>query len=166
MDERFGFHSVIVLLLFGIAAGVRNCYLILKTAYSEKRRKETWKIKVLKSLISGILLCGILFQAVFVWFSDAKVFFSLGLWIGVGVAVFMAWHIRYSLEDALDMSEGDAPKHMYRMYGIRMAVVLVVFFITAYFEIGSMIGVLLGVMTLKVGAYMQPLLQKIKKKRR
>ena len=114
--------------------------------------------KVLKSLISGILLCGILFQAVFVWFSDAKVFFSLGLWIGVGVAVFMAWHIRYSLEDALDMSEGDAPKHM--------AVVLVVFFITAYFEIGSMIGVLLGVMTLKVGAYMQPLLQKIKKKRR
>ena len=116
--------------------------------------------KVLKSLISGILLCGILFQAVFVWFSDAKVFFSLGLWIGVGVAVFMAWHIRYSLEDALDMS------HMYRMYGIRMAVVLVVFFITAYFEIGSMIGVLLGVMTLKVGAYMQPLLQKIKKKRR
>ena len=41
--------------------------------------------KVLKSLISGILLCGILFQAVFVWFSDAKVFFSLGLWIGV-------WH--------------------------------------------------------------------------
>ena len=60
--------------------------------------------KVLKSLISGILLCGILFQAVFVWFSDAKVFFSLGLWIGVGVAVFMAWHIRYSLEDALDMS--------------------------------------------------------------
>ena len=122
--------------------------------------------KVLKSLISGILLCGILFQAVFVWFSDAKVFFSLGLWIGVGVAVFMAWHIRYSLEDALDMSEGDAPKHMYRMYGIRMAVVLVVFFITAYFEIGSMIGVLLGEMTLKVGAYMQPLLQKIKKKRR
>ena len=53
--------------------------------------------KVLKSLISGILLCGILFQAVFVWFSDAKVFFSLGLWIGVGVAVFMPWHIRYSL---------------------------------------------------------------------
>ena len=36
------------------------------------------------------------------------------------------------------------------------------FLITAYFEIGSMIGVLLGVMTLKVGAYMQPLLQKIK----
>ncbi len=34
--------------------------------------------KVLKSLISGILLCGILFQAVFVWFSDAKVFFFTG----------------------------------------------------------------------------------------
>ena len=35
-----GFTSVIVLLLFGIAAGVRNCYLILKTAYSEKGEKK------------------------------------------------------------------------------------------------------------------------------
>lgn len=53
--------------------------------------------KVLKSLISGILLCGILFQAVFVWFSDAKVFFSLGLWIGVGVARFygMAHQVQF-----------------------------------------------------------------------
>ena len=62
-------------------------------------------------------LCGFLMQRSF----------SLGLWIGVGVAVFMAWHIRYSLEDALDMSGGRCLKHMYRMYGIRMAVVLVVF---------------------------------------
>lgn len=46
--------------------------------------------KVLKSLISGILLCGILFQAVFVWFSDAKVFFSLGLWIES--ALPFLWH--------------------------------------------------------------------------
>ena len=116
--------------------------------------------KVLKSLISGILLCGILFQSL-CGFLMQRSFFHWGCG-----SEFRDRHIRYSLEDALDMSEGDAPKHMYRMYGIRMAVVLVVFFITAYFEIGSMIGVLLGVMTLKVGAYMQPLLQKIKKKRR
>ena len=45
--------------------------------------------KVLKSLISGILLCGILFQAVFVWFLMQRSFFT-GLWIGVGVAVL--WH--------------------------------------------------------------------------
>lgn len=53
--------------------------------------------KVLKSLISGILLCGILFQAVFVWFSDAKVFFSLGLWIGVGRCRFygMAHQVQF-----------------------------------------------------------------------
>lgn len=47
--------------------------------------------KVLKSLISGILLCGILFQAVFVWFSDAKSFFT-GAVDASRRAVFMAWH--------------------------------------------------------------------------
>ena len=67
LDERFGFHSVIVLLLFGIAAGVRNCYLIFKNSLFRKKEKRNMEDKVLKSLISGILLCGILFQAVFVW---------------------------------------------------------------------------------------------------
>lgn len=45
LDEHFGFHSVIVLLLFGIAARCTQLLSDLKTAYSEKRRKETWKIR-------------------------------------------------------------------------------------------------------------------------
>ena len=121
----------------------------------------------LKDLISGILLCGVLFQAVFMWFFDSRLFFTVGLWIGIAIAVFMAWHIHYSLDIALDMpGEGDASKYMYRMYAIRMAVVLVVFFVTAYFKLGNMVGVLFGMFSLKLGAYLQPLLQKIKKKRR
>ena len=42
LDEHFGFHSVIVLLLFGRCTQLLSD---LKTAYSEKRRKETWKIR-------------------------------------------------------------------------------------------------------------------------
>lgn len=121
----------------------------------------------LKHLISGILLCGIIFQCVLVWFSESKLFFSAGLWIGILIAVFMAWHINYSLDNALDMpEEGSASKYMYRMYAVRMAVVLAAFFLTAYFKAGSMAGVLLGMFSLKFGAYLQPLLQKIIKKRR
>ena len=44
--------------------------------------------KILKSLISGILLCGLLFQAAFVWLSDAKVFFFSG-------AVDRSWSRRF-----------------------------------------------------------------------
>ena len=41
LDERFGFHSVIVLLLFGIAAGVLvACYLILKQLIPKKGEKK------------------------------------------------------------------------------------------------------------------------------
>lgn len=121
----------------------------------------------LKQLISGILLCGIVFQAVFVWFFESKLFFSIGLWIGVAIAVFMAWHIHYSLDAALDMQEeGSASKYMYRMYAIRMAVVLAAMFAAAWFQAGSIVGVLIGMFSLKLGAYLQPLLQKIIKKRR
>ena len=122
--------------------------------------------RALKQLISGILICGGFFQIIFIWFSESKLHFSLGLWLGVGISLFMAWHIHYSLNNALDMQEGDAGKYMYRMYAIRMAVVLVVFFLAAYFKVCSMAGVLLGMFSLKLGAYLQPLFQKITKKRR
>lgn len=123
--------------------------------------------RALKELILGILICGILFQCALVWFFGDRLFFSIGLWIGVAIAVFMAWHINYSLDAALDLlDESSASKYMYRMYAIRMAVVLVVFFVAAYFQPGNMIGVLIGMFSLKFGAYLQPLLQKIKKKRR
>lgn len=123
--------------------------------------------RALKELIFAILICGILFQCALVWFFDDRLFFSIGLWIGVAIAVFMAWHINYSLDAALDLlDESSASKYMYRMYAIRMAVVLGVFFVAAYFQPGNMIGVLIGMFSLKFGAYLQPLLQKIKKKRR
>lgn len=121
--------------------------------------------RALKELIFGILVCSIVFQAVAVWLVEEKLFFSIGLWIGTAIAVFMAWHISYSLEEALDMPGGDsASKYMYRMYAIRMAVVLAAFFLTAYFQVGNMAGVLVGMFSLKLGAYLQPLLQKIKRK--
>lgn len=122
--------------------------------------------RALKQLISGILICGGLFQIIFVWFMESRLFFSIGLWLGIGISLFMAWHIHYSLDNALDMPEEDASKYMYRMYAIRMAVVLGVFFLTAYFKVASMAGVLLGMLSLKLGAYLQPFLQKITKKRR
>lgn len=120
----------------------------------------------LKQLILGILFWGAVFQAGLVWFAGSRLFFSVGLWIGIGIAVFVAWHISYSLDRALDMQgEGDAAKYMYRMYAIRIAVVLAAFVLTVYFEIGSMAGVLFGMFSLKLGAYLQPLFEKIKNRR-
>lgn len=40
LDGRFGFHSVIPMLLLGIAAGVRNCYLLLKQLIHGKGEKK------------------------------------------------------------------------------------------------------------------------------
>ena len=40
LDNRFGFQSVIPMLILGIAAGVRNCYLLLKQLMHVKGEKK------------------------------------------------------------------------------------------------------------------------------
>lgn len=45
---------------------------------------------------------------------------------------------------------------MRKTYVIRLFVVAVVFGVTAYFQVGNIIAALIGVMSLKISAYLQP----------
>lgn len=40
LDGRYGWNTVLPLLILGILAGVRNCYLLLKPLLKEKEGKE------------------------------------------------------------------------------------------------------------------------------
>ena len=40
LDGRYGFHTVLPLLILGILAGVRNCYLLLKPLIKGKEEKK------------------------------------------------------------------------------------------------------------------------------
>lgn len=40
LDNRFGWHTVIPLLILGILAGVRNCYLLIRHIQNRERKKE------------------------------------------------------------------------------------------------------------------------------
>lgn len=40
LDNRYGLSTVIPMLILGIAAGVRNCYLLLKQLIQEKGEKK------------------------------------------------------------------------------------------------------------------------------
>jgi hypothetical protein len=68
----------------------------------------------------------------------------------------MAW----SLDRALDMEEGDAVKKMQLHNILRYGVVVVVFFLLLYSGLGNPIVAFLGVMGLKVAAYIQPITHK------
>ena len=117
--------------------------------------------KVLPELIIGIILYGAAVQLIGVWFVADKLRYSTGLWVGILTAVFMAIHIGIVLEDATALAgENQAKTKIIGKSVLRYVVVAVVFGAVAYFRLGNIITLFLGVMGLKAGAYLQPFTHK------
>lgn len=112
----------------------------------------------LPELILGILVYGVAVQLIGVWFVKDKVLFSTGLWFGVVLAVGMAIHMAVVIEDAV--SVGGSQSKLVAMSLLRYAVVVIVFFCVIKFRLGDPIVMFLGVMGLKIAAYMQPFFHK------
>lgn len=116
---------------------------------------------VLPELIAGIVLYGIVLQLVGMWFVNDKLQYTLGLWIGIALAIGMAINIAIIILDAVDVmaSRGTAVRiGMWSM--LRYVVVIGVFVVAWYFKAGNPLVMFLGVMGLKVSAYLQPFFHK------
>lgn len=112
------------------------------------------------------LLTGIgLFTAVFLLgdlFAENKLAYTLGLLLGAVVAVFMVLHMYSTLERVLLYDQDTAKKKMkfasmFRMFFMIVALVVAAL-VPKYF---SVLGVLLGILSLKFSAYVQPLTHKV-----
>lgn len=112
--------------------------------------------KTVWELLFGILLSGMLLEILGVMLVRDKLYYSAGLLIGAALAVFMTFSINSSVEQAVDRGEGGAKVKMISSYAIRTVVVLAVIIITGVTKAGNMVSLLLGIMTLKVAAYIQP----------
>ena len=95
-----------------------------------------------------------------IWFVKNKVSYSLGLWIGILLAGFLAWHMWKTIDEALDMGEAGAQKIMRKQSMIRYIVIIVVLAVLMCTEAANPLAAFLGVMTLKVAAYLQPVTHK------
>ena len=93
-------------------------------------------------------------------FVEKRLFYSIGLLAGIVCALFMATHMAWSLNQALDMAEGDAVKKMQTHNILRYVIVVIVFFLLLYSGLGNPLSAFLGVMGLKVAAYLQPFTHK------
>ena len=111
-------------------------------------------------LCLGIFLYGVVFEMILLVFSR-NVSYSLGLWIGVILAMTGAVHMWWSLDRALDLDEKSAVRSMSTHNIIRyLGFVLIVGGI-AVTEIANPLSAFLGIMSLKAAAYMQPFTRKI-----
>lgn len=131
-----------------------------------KDEKDKGSNETAAELIVGIGICGIVFQASGMWFFADKLYFTVGLWIGVLICVALALHMNYSIRAALEMPKEHAAAYYRRMYSIRTVIFIVLFIGTIALGIGSAAALFLGLLSMKFGAYLQPVLHRLRKKRK
>lgn len=116
---------------------------------------------VLPELILEVLLYGLIVQFTGVWFVEDKLRYSTGLWIGIAVAVLMVINMAVVILDTVElMAEKRASRKSAIFSAIRYILVVVAFAVTGIFHLGNLITMFLGVMGLKVAAYLQPFTHK------
>lgn len=109
-------------------------------------------------LIIGIVLFSVLLGIIGVMLSEDRMAFFLGVSFGGAVACGLCFHMYRTLEVTLDMDPESAVKRARTMTGVRMLFMALAVFVGIKFsEILSIIGVVLGILTLKFSAFAQPL---------
>lgn len=114
----------------------------------------------LPGLLFGIVIFGLLCQAAGFFLVSDRAGFSIGLWIGVGTAIFMAFHMAFSLNTAVERDVKGAQAAATRQNIIRYLVVVIIFGVLMVTGIGNPLAAFLGVMGLKLSAYAQPIFSK------
>lgn len=114
----------------------------------------------LLELWAGILAYGIVFEIVLLFFSR-KLSYSMGLWIGVLLAVAGAFHMWWSLNRGLDMSEKDAVKNLSMQNIIRYLILVIVVAVLIYTDFANPIFTFCGYMGMKASAYLNPLIHRL-----
>lgn len=114
-------------------------------------------------LCLGIFLYGLIFQVVLLFFSR-RVSYSLGLWIGVVLAIAGSIHMWWSLNRGMDQVAKQAAKTIGTNNLIRYLVLVVVMFVLIYTDFANPIFMFCGYMGMKISAYLNPWLRKISAK--
>lgn len=115
----------------------------------------------LPGLMLGIIVCGVISEIAGVFLVADKLNYTIGLWIGVLTALGMALHMAYVLDRVLDRGEKGAQAAVARHSIIRYLAVILVLGVLMITEVGNPIAAFVGIIGLKVSAYLQPLFAKL-----
>lgn len=115
----------------------------------------------LPGLVLGILVYGCVVELLGVWFVTDKLHYTTGLIIGIALACGMAINIAIVLEDSVQIyGESHAKARIIAKSVLRYVVVVIVFFLMMKWNLGNLITAFIGVLGLKVSAYLQPFIHK------
>ncbi len=127
--------------------------------------KKTKKIdETLLGLLVGIVAFAVVSQLIGVFFVKSILKYTIGLWIGIILALGCAYHMWWSLDKNLTINadnEGGARAFAIKQSMIRYAVILLVFLGVCLTDFAYPLSAFLGIMGLKAGAYMQPVINRL-----
>ncbi len=119
--------------------------------------------EALPGLVVSILLYGVMVELIGVWFVKDRIAYSIGVWFGIAVAVGMAINLATVIFDSVTMGDtAHATRRIVTKSILRYVVVVILFVLFGYFQWGNLIAAFLGLLGLKIGAYLQPLWEKVK----
>ena len=121
--------------------------------------------RTLRELMAGIIVYGLIWEAALLLFTERKIYHSAGLLIGIVISLFLAANIASTLDTGLDLDEKNAVSYMKRKASLRYLAVCVIFVLLAVLDKGNPLTCFAGVMGLKAGAYMHPLIERILNKK-
>lgn len=116
--------------------------------------------RTLLELELGIMVFGAVCQAAGVWFLTDKAYYSSGLWLGILIALWAGAHMSHGLERAFDGPEEEVTKRLARGSVIRYTAIVLAYGAVALSGAGSPITAFVGLMGLKVSAYLWPFTHK------
>ncbi|MBQ7954475.1 MAG: hypothetical protein IJ282_01875 [Lachnospiraceae bacterium] len=116
--------------------------------------------RTLLELEMGIVLFGLAVQITGVWFAKDKVDYSAGIWLGILIAMWAAAHMAYVLNRAFSGPEEDVTKRMARGSVIRYVAIVLAYGAVVLSGAGNPVLAFIGIMGLKVAAYIQPFTHK------
>ena len=117
----------------------------------------------LPGLVLGIIAYGAAVFLAGIWFVPDKLRFTTGiveggLAVGIALACGMAVNMAVVLRDAVEIyGEAKARSKIIARSITRYLVVVIVFFVMMKWELGSLPAAFIGVLGLKISAYLQPL---------
>lgn len=117
--------------------------------------------QTLSELMVGILASGVLVWLISMIFTGPDAAFAGAFGTGVAAAVLLAVHMYRSIDRALDMDSGDAEKYMRRAYLIRTLFIFLVAGVVCRINADDIIAVFLGMLCLKFGAFLQPMVHRV-----
>lgn len=130
----------------------------------EKNLIHIGKIKIdrtLSELCAGIVLWGLVCQLIGIFPLTDKSSFSIGLWYGVLTGVLAGIHMWWSLDRALDCTQDTAVKRMTKHNILRYVIIVAAMGLIMVSGFASPLSAFLGLMGLKISAYIQPVTHKL-----